>query len=276
MKDNSKNPLAPVQAIIEEKIIEAKDVFSLRLSLPNGLSFLPKPGQFNMLGIPGIGEAPFSFSSLDSGGKGFTHTIRTAGNVVNAVSKLDKGDSLTIRGPYGKCWPLDVAEGKNLIIVAGGIGMPPLRPVVYYVLQNRNKFKKICLLYGAKTIEELLYKDELENWSKQIPVLLSADKLTQSSVLPVRRGLVTTLFDQLDVPMADTVTFTCGPQVMMKFVAAELIMKGHKPDKIFVSMERGMKCGIGHCGHCQIGAKFVCKDGPVFSLPEINRFPESI
>jgi sulfhydrogenase subunit gamma (sulfur reductase) len=276
MKDNSKNPLAPAQVIIEERIIEAKDVFSLRLSLHNGSSFLPKPGQFNMLGVPGIGEAPFSFSSLDSDGKSFTHTIRMAGNVVDAISKLNIGDRLTVRGPYGSAWPLNIAEGKNLIIVAGGIGMPPLRPVVYSVLRNRDKFKKIYLLYGAKTVEELLYKDELANWSKEIPVLLSADKLTQNSTLPITHGLVTRFFDQLDVPMTDTVTFTCGPQVMMKFVAAELIFKGHKSDNIFVSMERRMKCGIGHCGHCQIGAKFVCKNGPVFSLPEINRFPESI
>jgi sulfhydrogenase subunit gamma (sulfur reductase) len=276
MKDNNKNPLAPMQGIVEEKIIEAKDVFSLRLSLSKGSLFSSKPGQFNMLGLAGIGEAPFSFSLLDSNGKSFIHTIRTAGNVVGAISKLDTGDNLAIRGPYGKGWPLDVAEGKNLIIVAGGIGMPPLRPVIYHVLRNRNKFKKIYLLYGAKTVEELLYKDELQNWAKEIPVLLSADKLTQSSILPIKHGLVTTLFDQLDVPMADTVTFTCGPQVMMKFVAAELIMQGHKPDSVFVSMERRMKCGIGHCGHCQIGAKFVCKDGPVFSLPQINRFPESI
>jgi len=276
MKENDKNPLAPAQAIIEEKIIEGKNVFSIRLSLPNGGLFSPKPGQFNMLGIPGIGEAPFSFSLLDLDGKSFTHTIRMAGNVVDVISKLDIGDNLTVRGPYGSFWPLNIAEGKNLIIVAGGIGMPPLRPVIYHVLRSRNKFKKIYLLYGAKTVEELLYKDELKNWSEQIPVLLSTDKLTQSSTLPIRHGLVTTLFDQLDVPMADTVTFTCGPQIMMKFVAAELIFKGHKPHNIFVSMERRMKCGIGHCGHCQIGAKYVCKDGPIFSLPDIKRFPESI
>ena len=276
MKENDKNPLAPVQAIVEEKIIEGKDIFSLRLSLRNGESFSPKPGQFNMLGLPGIGEAPFSFSLLDSDGKSFTHTIRMAGNVVDAISKLNTGNNLTVRGPYGSAWPLDIAEDKNLIIVAGGIGMPPLRPVIYHVLRNRNKFKKIYLLYGAKTVEELLYKNELENWSKEIPVLLSADKLTQSSTLPIRHGVVTTLFDQLDLSMADTVTFTCGPQIMMKFVAAELIFKGHKPDNIFISMERRMKCGIGHCGHCQIGAKFVCKDGPIFSLPDINRFAESI
>ncbi len=276
MKENNENPLAPVQAVIEEKIIEGKDVFSLRLSLQDSGLLSPKPGQFNMLGLPGIGEAPFSFSSLGSDGKSFAHTIRMAGNVVNAISKLDIGDSLTIRGPYGSFWPLNIAENKNLIIVAGGIGMPPLRPVIYHVLRNRNKFKKVCFLYGAKTVEELLYKNELENWSKEIPVLLSADKLTHSSALEIKHGVVTTLFDQLDVPMTDTVTFTCGPQIMMKFVAVELIFKGHKPDNIFVSMERRMKCGIGHCGHCQIGAKFACKDGPIFSLPDIKRFPESI
>ena len=270
MRENNKNPLAPTRAIVEEKINEGTDVFSLKLSLHNGELFSATPGQFNMLGLPGIGEAAFSFSSLDSDGRKFTHTIRMAGNVVDAMAKLNTGDKLTFRGPYGNGWPLESAEGKNLIIVAGGIGLPPLRPVIYHVLRNRDKFKKVYLLYGAKTVGELLYKNELESWSKEIPVLLSADKLTQASPLTIRQGVVTTLFDQLEISMEDTVTFTCGPQIMMKFVAAELILNGHKPDKIFISMERRMKCGIGHCGHCQFGPHFVCRDGPVFAYADIQ------
>lgn len=229
-----------------------------------------------MLGLPGVGEAPFSFSLLDGKGREFIHTIRYAGNVVGALAKLRKGQRVHFRGPYGNGWPLEKLEGKNVIIVAGGIGMAPLRPVVYYLLKNKNKLGKVYLLYGARTPADILYKAELAGWANNINVLLSADKVTEKGSLDVREGLVTTLFDQLDVSLSDTITLTCGPQIMMKFVAAGLILEGQNPKDIYVSLERRMKCGIGHCGHCQIGAKYVCKDGPVFCLPDIQRFADTL
>ena len=275
MTDSQNNPLAFKQAIIKEKIQENSEVFSLTLAPADGAAFNFVPGRFNMLNLPGYGEAPFSFSSPAINTQNFTHTIRLAGNVVESLSKLTTNDKIYYRGPYGSGWPIDKAEGKNVIIVAGGIGMAPLRPTIYHILQNRKKFKDVFLLYGARTTADLLYPQELKNWTKDIHVLLSADKLVEP-VSDIREGLVITLFKEINVDLAKTVTFMCGPQVMMRFVALELILNGHDPNSIFVSLERRMKCGIGHCGHCQIGAKFVCKDGPVFSYLDIKRFADNL
>jgi NAD(P)H-flavin reductase len=269
------NPLLPRTAIIEERIAETKDTFSLRLSPEVGDCDF-KPGQFNMLGLPGLGEAPFSFSLIDEQNKAFIQTIRQAGNVVGALAKLKKGQKVHFRGPYGDGWPLEKLEGKNVIIVAGGIGMAPLRPVIHYLLENRSKFGKVYLLYGARTPADILFKDDLKNWSSRINVLLSADKLNHHPGLRVHEGLVTKLFKQLDITLSDTITFTCGPQIMMKFVAAELILDGQNPGDIYISLERRMKCGIAHCGHCQIGAKYVCRDGPVFCLPDIRKYADTL
>ena len=275
MKEKNINPLLPRAAVIKDKVIESADTFSLTLSPLDGKIFNCSPGQFNMLGLPGFGEAPISFSQIDAKGKQFVHTIRKAGNVVAAIDDLKKGQKVYFRGPYGNCWPLDKAIGKNVIVVCGGIGMAPLRPVIHHLIKNKNKFKDVLLLYGTKQVAEILYKDELAAWAQHINVLLSSDKVTEKAPLPVNEGLVTTLFNQMNVTLDDTVTFTCGPQIMMKFVAAELILKGQSPDDIYISLERRMKCGISHCGHCQIGSKFVCSDGPVFSLTEVRPLPDT-
>lgn len=229
-----------------------------------------------MVGVPSLGEAPFSFSSLDTGESTFIHTIRKAGNVVGALSKLKKGEKLHFRRPYGTGWPLDKAQGKNVIVVAGGIGLAPLRPVVRYLINNRRAFGKVFLLYGARTPADMLYKAELKSWAKDIDVLLSVDELNGKGPLQVHQGLVTGLFDQLDVSLSDSLPFTCGPQIMIRFVAAGLILNGQNARDIYVSLERRMRCGIGHCGHFQIGAKYVCKDGPVFCLPDIQRFADTL
>jgi sulfhydrogenase subunit gamma (sulfur reductase) len=275
MRAENINHLLPKTAIIEQRITETEDTFSLRLSL-QGDGFDFKPGQFNMLGLPGVGEAPFSFSLIDEERKKLIQTIRQAGNVVGTLAKLKKGQKVHFRGPYGNGWPLEKLEGKNVIIVAGGIGMAPLRPVVHYLLKNTGKIGKIYLLYGARTPADILFKNELARWSKKINVLLSADQVNQQIPLKVHEGLVTGLFKQIDVQLSDTITFTCGPQIMMRFIAAGLILDGQNPGDIYVSLERRMKCGIGHCGHCQIGAKYVCRDGPVFCLPDIRRFADTL
>jgi len=192
------------------------------------------------------------------------------------LERLKKGQRVNFRGPYGNGWPLEKLKGKNIIIVAGGIGMAPLRPVIHYLIKNVHEFGEVYLLYGARTPADTLFKDDLKKWSTKINVLLSVDQINQETSLKVHEGLVTSLFDQMDIPLSDTITFTCGPQIMMKFVAAGLIMEGQNPCDIYVSLERRMKCGIGHCGHCQIGAKYVCKDGPVFCLPDIQRFADTL
>jgi NAD(P)H-flavin reductase len=275
MRAESINPLSPRTAILKERIAETQDTFSLRLSL-QGDGFDFRPGQFNMLGVPGIGEAPFSFSLIDKQKRILVQTIRQAGNVVGALAKLQKGQKVHFRGPYGNGWPLEKLKGKNVIVVAGGIGMAPLRPVIHHLLKHRNEIGAAYLLYGARTPTDILFKDDLARWSKKINVLLSADEVNEKGPLKVHEGLVTILFDQLDVRLSDTITFTCGPQIMMKFVGAGLVMEGQNPRDIYVSLERRMKCGIGHCGHCQIGAKYVCKDGPVFRLPDIRKYADTL
>jgi len=273
---DSDNPLLPELARVEERITETADTISLRLSRADFRPLACNPGQFNMLGLPGFKEAPFSFSSLDGGDGSFVHTIRTAGNVVSALYRLGPGDPVAFRGPFGTGWPLDRAQDKSLILVAGGIGMAPLRPVVEYVRQNRDRFRDVFLLYGAKTPDDLLYKKELAEWSEEITVLLAADEVRGERPLPVQEGVVTKLFPHVHAAFEETVTFMCGPQVMMKFAAAGLILDGQSPQDIYISLERRMECGVAQCGHCQIGAKFVCKDGPVFALADIKRFQDTL
>jgi len=270
------NPLLPQMARVEERITETGDTISLKFSGPGSQPLLYRPGQFNMIGIPGFGEAPFSFSSLDGADGTFVHTIRVAGNVVLALHRLQPGDRATFRGPFGAGWPLDKARDKNVLIIAGGIGMAPLRPVVEYTLKNRDSFHEVFLLYGVKTTDDILYKEQLADWNEGITVLLAADEPRGELLLEVHKGVVTKLFDYMHVPLAETITFACGPQVMMKFAAARLILDGQSADDIYVSLERRMECGITHCGHCQLGAKYVCKDGPVFALADITRFQDTL
>jgi sulfhydrogenase subunit gamma (sulfur reductase) len=270
------NPLTPQMARVLKKITESADTISLRLSRTDARPLGYRPGQFNMLGLPGFREAPFSFSSLEDHTGTFVHTIRAAGNVVSALGRLGPGDGVAFRGPFGAGWPLDKARGKNLILVAGGIGMAPLRPVVEYVRKHRDRFRAVFLLYGAKTSDDLLYRRQLAQWNEEITVLLAADRVRGELPLPVQEGVVTNLFPRVRTALRETVTFMCGPQVMMKFAAGGLILDGQAPGDIYVSLERRMECGVAQCGHCQIGARFVCKDGPVFALADITRFQDTL
>ncbi len=269
------NLLMPELARVEEKIPETADTMSLRLSRADSRPLAYRPGQFNMLGLPGLKEAPFSFSSLDGDGT-FVHTIRAAGNVVSALYRLNAGDPLAFRGPFGAGWPLHKAQDKNLILVAGGIGMAPLRPVVEYVRRNRGRFREVYLLYGAKTSDDLLYRQQWSQWNEAVDVLLAADHVRSKLSLPVQEGVVTKLLPRVRAALEETITFMCGPQVMMKFAAGGLIIDGQSPADIYISLERRMECGVAQCGHCQVGAKFVCKDGPVFALADIQRFQDTL
>jgi len=270
------NPLLPELARVEEKTTETADTISLRLARTDSQPRAFRPGQFNMLGLPGFKEAPFSFSSLDGDAGTFVHTIRAAGNVVSALFRLEAGDPVAFRGPFGSGWPLEQAYDKNLILVAGGIGMAPLRPVVEHVLKHRERFRDIFLLYGARTSDDLLYSRQLLRWAEGMTVLLAADELRSELPLPVQEGVVTKLFGRVHAAPEQTITFMCGPQVMMKFAAGRLLLDGQSPADIYVSLERRMECGLALCGHCQLGAKFVCKDGPVFALADITRFQDTL
>ena len=272
------NVLVPRVAVLEEKKLETQDIYTLKFKMMDNGTISFGPGQYNMLGVPRLGESAISFSTLPIGYNGFVHTIRMAGNVTRAICNMNVGDTVLVRGPYGNIWPLEKAEKKNVVIVAGGIGMAPLRPVVYTLLKNKKKYKKLFLVYGSKEEDIIMYKDELEAWDRSgnIKVLLSVDEEPNSCFLNLCKGLVTTLLDKIDVPLSESVSYVCGSEVMMHYVALELMQKGQKAKDIFVSMERRMKCGVAHCGHCQVGAKFVCKDGAVFNYQEIKKYADNV
>ncbi len=260
---------------IRRVIWETDDTFTLQLDLDqmkHGFSF--KPGQFNMLYVFGVGEAAISISSDAAKPQLLSHTIHRVGTVTSALAQKKRGDSIGLRGPYGSSWPIDVSYKKDVCIVAGGIGLAPLRPVMYELLRNRNAFGRIILLYGARSPLDLLYRVELEEWSKvyHVEVLITVDRGDSSWKGHI--GVVTTLFSYIKLDARATIAYVCGPETMMKYTLDELERRGLPEHQVYLSMERNMKCAVGFCGHCQYGPDFICKDGPVFSLPMVHHLLE--
>lgn len=272
-----KNEYIVYPAEIEEIRNETFDTktFKVRITdkeLRNSFSY--KQGQFMEVSLFGVGEAPISITSSPSR-KGFLEfCVRAAGNVTKSIHSLKKGDSLYLRGPYGNSFPFEEIKGKNIYFVAGGIGIAPLRSLINMVFDNRKDFKHIKILYGAKTPDELCFKDELEEW-KKIPdteVWLTVD--TPCEGWDCRIGVVTELWKDTHVHPENAVSIVCGPPIMMKFVTMKLTESGFKDKDIVMTLERYMKCGIGKCGHCNIGEKFVCIDGPVFTYEQVEKMPK--
>lgn len=224
------------------------------------------PGQFNMIYLPGIGEAAISISGASSGA--LQHTIREAGNATQALARMKNGDCLGLRGPFGSAWPMANLISKDIILVAGGIGMAPLRPVVNELLADRQRYGEITLLLGSRTSEGLLYRDELSRWQESINVQHTVDRATSDWTGNV--GVVTALLERLPLPHpANTVLLTCGPEVMMWYTIRMALDRGLSESSVWVSLERNMNCAIGLCGHCQLGPQFVCKDGPIFRFDRV-------
>jgi sulfhydrogenase subunit gamma (sulfur reductase) len=272
-----KNEYVPHPAVIESIQTESFDTKTFRIAFEDKAlagSFLYKPGQFIQVSLLGIGEAPISIASCP-GRKGFLElTIRAAGKLTSAIHKLRPGDKIHIRGPYGNSFPLEEVAGKDLYFIAGGIGLPPLRGLIKSVLYGRGNFGKIKILYGAKTPNELCFKEELKTWRQveNTEIYLTVDEPDQSWQGDV--GVVTKLWDKADMTTSNGVAYVCGPPVMIKFVVLNLLKSGFKDENIYITLERYMKCGIGKCGHCNIGDKFVCTDGPVFSYAQLKEFPD--
>jgi NAD(P)H-flavin reductase len=229
------------------------------------------PGQFNMLYVLGVGEVPISISGDPSTRTSITHTIRTVGNVTLAIKKLRAGDPIGVRGPFGTPWPVEGAKGNDVLIAAGGIGFAPLRPAVYHILENRGQYGKVAVLYGTRSPEDLLFREDLERWRARfdVEVLVSVDHAAGEWRGNV--GVVTSLIPKVSTDPSNTIAMVCGPEVMMRFMVIELQKRGIDPENIFLSMERNMNCGISQCGHCQFGPYFICKDGPVFPYNKISR-----
>ncbi|MEM4545962.1 MAG: FAD/NAD(P)-binding protein [Nitrososphaerota archaeon] len=257
---------------VEEVIKETPDTYTLMLKPLDKKEYNFVPGQFNMLYAFGVGEVPISLSGDPDEKRLIAHTVRIVGAVTNALVNTRKPGFIGLRGPFGNGWPLEKAKGKDVIIVAGGIGLAPLRPAIYYVLKHRKEYGKFFFLYGARTPNDLLYKKELKEWKSRFDMdtFITVDAGDEKWTGNV--GVVTTLFKRIRLDPDNTYAFVCGPEIMMKFTVLELRNQGLTDDKIYISMERNMKCGMGLCGHCQFGPYFVCKDGPVFSMDQINRF----
>lgn len=263
--------MIPSQFRICRKIRESGDTYTLGLEPTNGgAEFSFFPGQFNMLYVFGVGEAPISISGDPAKQTTLIHTVRSVGNVTSALLRMGKDDVIGVRGPFGSHWPVEEAIGNDVILVAGGIGLAPLRPVLYSFITHRDKYGRIILLYGARTPEDLLYKKELERWRGRFDLEIKVTVDSATGDWHGNVGVVTTLIPRLQFDPLRTIAMLCGPEVMMRFTIKELQNCGVKNENIFVSMERNMKCGVCLCGHCQCGPKFVCKDGPVFCYDHIK------
>lgn len=265
------HPLTGEAMRVARVIRETHDTFTLTLDSgrdARGPAFAP--GQFNMLYIWGVGELPISMSGDPESGARPVHTVRSVGPATLALVTTKEGESIGVRGPFGTPWPLKAARGRDVLIAAGGIGLAPLRPAIYHILRHRGDFGRLIILYGARSPRDLLFKKELQAWSllPDTQVLQTVDYGGVSWRGHV--GVVTTLFRYVRLQPRQLCAFVCGPEIMMRFVVRELETRSVPPDKIFLSMERNMKCATGFCGHCQMGPYFVCKDGPVFSWSQLS------
>ncbi len=264
------NPMLPMLYRIQRVRQETDDTFTLELvPADSGDGFSFAPGQFNMLYVFGVGEVPISISSDPGGSPLIQHTTRVVGTVTKAMRLLKRGDMLGIRGPFGTHWPVEEAVGRDVVIVAGGIGLAPLRPALYRLMAHREKYRKIVLLYGTRTPEDILYRRELEHWRGKFDLEIQVTVDRAASSWRGNVGVVTTMISRAPFDPSNTAAFVCGPEVMMRFTVMELQKRGVAAQRTYLSMERNMKCGIGLCGHCQYGPVFTCKDGPVFSFDRI-------
>ena len=258
-----------------EPLTALEKVFTIEL--PGGKSLNHRPGQFVEVSAFGIGEAPISISSSPSRSNGtFELCIRKAGDVTGALHRLQPGDTLGIRGPFGHGFPIEKFRGKDMLFAPGGLGLAPLRSLINQVLDERAHFGRVIILYGARTPAELLFQDELHQWQGRddVELHLTVDRGDESWKGHV--GVITTLFKEISLYPRNTVAVTVGPPVMYRFVLMELLGKGIQEGNIFLSLERRMKCGVGKCGHCQINNIYTCQSGPVFCYKEIKGLEEAL
>ncbi|OGR83799.1 MAG: Ni/Fe hydrogenase subunit gamma [Elusimicrobia bacterium RIFCSPLOWO2_01_FULL_64_13] len=264
------SPLLPAPWRVRKVRRETGDTFSLEMVAPAGNGFTFSPGQFNMLTVFGVGEIPVSISGDPADPGTLVHTTRAVGAVTRAMSRLRGGDELGLRGPFGTSWPVRKAEGGDVVIVAGGIGLAPLRPAIHEVISRRSSYGRVILLYGARTPEDLLYAKDLARWRKDFGVdaHVTVDRATRDWKGDV--GVVTKLIPRAPFQPDRSRAWICGPEVMMRYTVLELLRRGIPEANVSISMERNMKCAVGFCGHCQFGPSFVCKDGPVFPYAAVR------
>lgn len=261
--------------ILETKML-TKDEKYFKIALKGGKLLDHEPGQFVMVAIPGVGEAPLSISSSPSQVGYFELVVRKVGTFTSAMHKLEEGDQIGIRGPLGNGFPVQVLEGNDLLFVAGGLGIIPLRSIINYVVDNRRDFGKVSVLLGCKTPESLLFGNELENWNKRLDINFCCTVDRADPDWKGNVGLITSLIPSVTIDSDRTFAIAVGPPVMYKYVLSELLKKKIPESQIYLSFERHMKCGVGHCGHCQLGGVYCCKNGPVFTYSKIKNNIEAL
>lgn len=268
------DPLLPEPAEIIDRRSFGQSLHAYRLRLVDPTArprFDFEPGQFNMLSVAGVGEVAISISS-DPEEEALEHTIRIVGRTTRVIEGLGRGDVIGVRGPYGVGWPMQQARWKDVLVVTGGIGCAPVTGAIDYVMRRRASFGRVTILHGVKKPADLVFRDRFEAWRRfpDTRVMLTADEPDRA--WKDHTGVVTELFEEVEIDPARTVLFMCGPEVMMHWAIRILGERGIPDERMWVSTERNMKCGIGLCGHCQLGPKFLCKDGPIFRVSEIRRF----
>ena len=272
------NPYVPHEAVIVERIQETPDLFTLRIEFTDpeiraACKF--EPGQFNMLYLYGVGEIAISIVSDPLDCLIIDHTIRVVGRVTRGLANLKTGDRIGVRGPYGRGWPMLESKQKDIVVVTGGLGCAPVVSVINYIEQRREEFGRLNIVQGVKHSSDLIWKERYDQWRKlpDTKVLLAAD--VGEALWPWHVGSVTSLFDQLEFDPDNVSVMMCGPQGMMRVVCDHMLDNRVAESQLYLSMERNMQCAVGHCGHCQYGSNFICKDGPVFSYDKIRHLFET-
>lgn len=267
---DASDPMMPSLARVVARRRELGDVWTIELEVddPDILAF--EPGQFNMLYAMGVGEAAISMSGDAHGATRLIHTIRDVGKVSHALAFLEPGDVVGVRGPFGTAWPVEEAYGRDIVVIAGGVGLAPLRPAIYHLLANRERYGRVALLYGARGTSDILFPDELADWRRHLDLQIEVTVDHADTDWRGHVGVVTNLIPRADFDPIETTAFVCGPEIMMRFAASALHEAGVVDTAIQLSMERHMKCALGHCGRCQYGPFLICRDGPVIGFDRLR------
>lgn len=269
----SENSCLPYEAKIIERVQESPTIFTLRLQFIDDQQqkqFVFQPGQFNMVSLYGVGEIPISIVSDIENKQFFEHTIRTVGRVTHALARLQSGDSVGIRGPFGQGWPLAKFHGKNIVIVTGGLGCAPTVAIINHIMQRREQYGFLKIFQGVKHSSDFIFRERYQRWQRvpNTEIIIAADKSDPGWPWHTKRLM--DLFNQFEFDPANTVAMMCGPEMMMAIAVNSLLQKSFAAENIFLSIERNMECAVGHCGHCQYGGLFVCKDGPIFAYSQLK------
>ena len=259
--------MVPLVARLRARRRETRDTWTLAIDA-GGFTF--RPGQFNMLYTFGVGEIPVSLSG-DPGVAGpLIHTVRAVGAVSQALTRLRPGDALGLRGPYGTAWPVAESRGGDILVIAGGLGLAPLRPAIYRLFAERGQYGRIAVLYGTRSPADILFRREIERWRRRLDIDIEVTVDHAGGEWHGHVGVVTKLLGHAAFDPDHAVALVCGPEIMMRFTATALEAAGVAPERIFLSLERNMKCAVGHCGHCQFGPNLICRDGAVIRYDRVR------